>query len=181
MIATVLFAMLLGSAPTPAVPDSGVPAAAPGQVVHEIQLTPVAVPATGPVALHVEHGRNQGTVGPGFLLQVDGWAPAGHLAVRMVGPKGEIVQVIADDQNMQVQPDGKASALVPYKLQGLFPGAWELQVGGASGVHVVAVQIPVVEPPNASHRTSRLVFPGAAKGAKPWDLPEAVPATLPSR
>ncbi len=179
MIAILLSAMLFAAAPAPAVPPPGVPAAAPGQVVHEFTLTPVVTPGTGPVGLHVEHGRYQGTAGPGFLLRIEGWAADGHLAVRMVGPKGEIVDVVADDQNMSVQSDGKASALVPYTLKGLFPGAWKLQVGGASGVHAIAVQIPTVEPPNASHRTSRLIFPGAAKGAKPWDLPDAAPASLP--
>jgi len=175
MIASIL-SLLLAASPAPAAPTSSAPPAAPGQVLHEIELTPVIPPGSGPVALHVEHGRYQGAVGPGFLLQIEGWVPNGHLAVRMVGPKNEIVDVIADNQNMSVQPDGKASALVPYKLQGLFPGAWEIQVGGASGVHRIAVQVPVVEPPNASHKTSRLIFPGAAKGDKPWDLPEAAPA-----
>lgn len=176
-----LFFLLLAALPAPASPVSSAPSAPPGQVLHEIQLTPVAASASGPVALRVEHGRYQGDVGPGFLLQIEGWAPDGHLAVRMVGPKGEIVDVIADNQNMAVQADGKASALVPYKLQGLFPGTWEIQAGGAVGVHTIAVQIPVVEPPNASHKTSRLVFPGASKGDKPWDLPEAVPAKPTSR
>jgi len=171
-----LLSVLLAASAAPAAPASTAPAAAPGQVLHEFQLTPVVPPGTGPVALHVEHGRYQGTVGPGFLLQIEGWVPDGHLAVRMVGPKGEIVEVIADNQNMSVQADGKASVLVPYKLQGLFPGAWELQAGGASGVHTLAMQVPMVEPPNASHKTTRLVFPGAAKGDKPWDLPEPVPA-----
>jgi len=171
-----LFTLLLAAAPAPAAPASVAPPAAAGQVLHEIELTPVVPPGSGPVALHVEHGRYQGTVGPGFLLQIEGWVPDGHLAVRMVGPKGEIVEVIADNQNMSVQADGKASALVPYQLQGLFPGAWEIQAGGASGVHTLAIQVPMVEPPNASHKTTRLVFPGAAKGDKPWDLPEPVPA-----
>jgi len=181
MIASLLSAMLLAAAPAPAAPASNAQAAAPGQVLHEIQLTPVITPGKGEVKLHVEHGRYQGSVGPGFLLRIEGWAPNGHLAVRMVGPKGEIVDVIADRDNMAVQPDGKASALVPYKLQGLFPGAWEVQVGGATGVHTTAVQIPVVEPPNASHKQSRLIFPDATKGAKFMDLPEAVPAKPPSR
>ena len=149
MIASLLSLMLAAS------PAPTAPATAPRHELHEIQLTPVTASAAGPVGLHVDYDRYQGAVGPGFLLHIENWVPNGHLAVRMVGPKNEIVDVIADKQNMQVQLDGKASALVPYKLQGLYPGAWQVQVGGAAGVHTIAVQVPAVEPPNDAHKTSR--------------------------
>ena len=180
MIASLL-SLLLATASLPPVPDAGVPAAASGQVLHDLQLTPIAAPTIGSVGLHVEHGQPNGKSGPSFLLQVEGWKPNGHLSVYLIGPKGEKVDVASVEKDLQIESDGGATVLIPYKLRGLYPGTWQVLVAGESGAHMIAVEIPVVEPPNAAHKKFRLIFPGVVKGEKPRSFPEDAPDSALSR
>ena len=87
----------------------------------------------------------------------------------LVGAKGKTVAVVPTDQAMEIGAEGNATLLVPYSLAGLSPGTWKLAVGGASGDHVLDVQVPAVLPPDAAHATYRLVF--ATSRQKPAHKP----------
>ena len=144
-----------GDRPAQAVPNAP-PADAPGRVQGEIKLVPVkpvfppaSAEAMAAVKLRVEQGKSTGKTGPGFLVTVSGWTPNGRITAVLVGSRGETVYVIPFEQPMQLGPDGAASFLVPYRLDGLSPGAWKLVVDGASGEHAAKLRIPAADPPDA--------------------------------
>ena len=130
------------------------PAPASGQVQGVLKLVPVkptfapaSAAARAAVKIQIEQGKSTGKTGPGFLVNVAGWTPNGRITAELVGAKGKSVYVIPFEQPMQLGPDGTATFLVPYQLDGLAPGAWKLVIDGASGEHTTKLQIPAVNPP----------------------------------
>ncbi len=145
----------------PQAATSAPPASAPSRVQAEFKLVPVkptfpsaSAEARAAVKLKVEQGQPTANGGTGFSVGITGWVPNGRVTATLIGSKGESVYVIPFEQPMQMGPDGGATFLVPYTLDGLAPGAWKLVIDGASGEHSLSVHIPVVHAPDVEHKTA---------------------------
>jgi hypothetical protein len=97
------------------------------------------------VKLYIDHNQPNSVAGPSFKVSIEGWQPNGHIAIYLVGPEGEEISVVPKEHPVQIEQDGVATFTIPYKLRGLYPGQWQLVVGGESGIHLATVIIPSME------------------------------------
>lgn len=80
--------------------------------------------------------------GYGFVVIVKGWEPKVPAEIQMVGPKGEILNVVPGDRPLRANGNGRMVVYIPYKLHGLYEGTWQLLISSKNGIHEVGIEIP---------------------------------------
>jgi hypothetical protein len=111
------------------------------------------------VVLNLDHAQRSDLSGdPCFRIALQHWTANGEISIQLIGPKGEIVSVVATERPIHASPEGSGTVTVPYKHRGLYPGLWLLMASGPCGIHECKVEIPKVLPLDGNRKEERLVF-----------------------
>lgn len=95
----------------------------------------------------------------GLRLRVFEWTRGAVISFYLVGPAGEIIEVLPLQSSASLERDGELSLDIPYGMPGLYVGSWKAVVAGPDdGIHHFTVQIP----PAAGQPPSENTFAGSA-------------------
>jgi hypothetical protein len=94
------------------------------------------------VTINAEYDTFSDSEGYGFVLIVSKWEPHGTAEVHMVGPRGDTLTIVSSARSLHANEKGRFTVFVPYGLQGLYAGHWQLVVAGKNGIHQARIEVP---------------------------------------
>ena len=110
------------------------------------------------VEINIQHGIALPWKKPGFRIEIGGWLPSEELSIHAISPSGKEISLVPTETPLHADADGNMIVDIDYEREGLVRGHWVILIAGKPGIHMIEIDIPLVEPPTKSNPNWKLTF-----------------------